>query len=103
MPGMPNQRMSEVAYVVVSDPARRARIVDELRARGWTVVEVPTGFHVLGALAEVFDGKTDELPAKIVIDANARGCTGKSIADGLAALGVNVPVELVDEPALAAS
>lgn len=97
MPGMPNhvQRTREVAYVVVSDPARRARIVEELGARGWTVVEQPTGCHVLGELAEVFEGKTDELPAKIVIDAHARGCTGKSIADGLAALGVNVPVELV--------
>jgi hypothetical protein len=89
--------VQRTAYVVVSDPARRARIVDELRAHDWTVVEQPTGCHVLGELAEVFDGKTNELPAKIVIDAHARGCTGKSIADGLAALGVDVPVELVPD------
>ena len=88
-----------VAYVAVSNPERRARIIDDLHREGWTVIEQPTGFHVLAALAEVIEGTTQELPAKIVIDAHARGCTGTSIAAGLAALGVTVPVELVEAPA----
>ena len=94
MPGVSNSEMRR-AYVVVSNEARRARIVDELRAQGFAVEEQPTGCHVLAALAELIDGKAAERPAKIIIDTHARGCTGKSIADGLAALGVDVPVELV--------
>lgn len=86
---------SRVAYVVVANPHTRARIVDGLQRQGWTVVEQPTGFHVLAALAEVLDGSSAQAPAKIVIDAHARGCTGESIAAGLAALGVDVEVELV--------
>ena len=42
-----------VAYVAVSNPARRAHIVNDLRRQGWIVLELPTGFHVLAALAEV--------------------------------------------------
>jgi hypothetical protein len=86
-----------VAYVAISNPEPRARIVDDLQRQGWTVIEHPTGFHVLAALADVLDGDTRELPGKIVIDAHARGCTGKSIASGLAALGVEIAVELVDD------
>jgi hypothetical protein len=86
-----------VAYVAVSNSERRARIVDGLQRHGWSVVEYATGFHVLAALAEVLDGDTREVPRKIVIDAYARGCTGKSIASGLAALGLQIDVELVDD------
>jgi hypothetical protein len=88
--------MSEVAYVAVSNAERRARIVEDLRRQGWTVIEQPTGAHLLAALAEVIDG-TASPPAKVVIDAHARGCSGKSIAAGFAALGLSVPVELVEE------
>ena len=86
-----------VAYVAVSNPARRAHIVNDLRRQGWIVLELPTGFHVLAALAEVIEGRAEERPAKIVIDAHARGCTGTSIAAGLAALGVKIAVELVND------
>jgi hypothetical protein len=87
-----------LAYVAVSNAEQRARIVGDLRQQGWTVVEQPTGFHLISALAEVIDGTARELPAKIIIDAHARGCTGKSIAAGLAALGLSIPVELVEGP-----
>lgn len=60
------------------------------------MVEQPTGCHVLAALADVLEGSTADAPAKIIIDKNARGCTGTSIAAGLAALGLNIPVELID-------
>lgn len=90
--------MTNCAYVTVANPQRRTSIVDDLRRQGWAVVEQPTGFHVLAALAEVIEGSSDELPAKLIIDAHARGCTGKSIADGFAALGLRIPVELVEEP-----
>ena len=85
-------------YVAVSDSAERARIVEALRREGHTVIEQPTGFHVLQAIADVIEGTTDQLPAKIVVDARARGCTGASLAAGLRALGVRIPIELVGEP-----
>jgi hypothetical protein len=86
---------SRLVYVTVSDPLERARIVAELAREGWSVVEVPTGFHLLAEIADVIDGTAGELPAKIVIDELARGCTGRSIAAGLRALGVAIPTELV--------
>lgn len=89
-------RKGPVVYVVVADPWRRARIATDLQPQGWTVIEHPTGCHVLAELADILEGNTAECPAKIIIDKHAPGCTGTSIATGLAALGVNIPVELVD-------
>jgi hypothetical protein len=83
-------------YVAVSDPTMRARIVEDLRREGWTVVERPTGFHVLADIADIIDGSC-ERRVKIVVDAYARGCTGKSLAAGLRELGVPVPVEVVEQ------
>jgi hypothetical protein len=87
-------------YIVVSDAAKRERIVDDLRREGWTVVERPTAFHVLGDIADVIDG-TDgtarERTLKIVVDAYARGCTGKSLEAGLRELGVPIPVEVIEQ------
>jgi hypothetical protein len=82
------------AYVAVSDPAERSRIVDGLRREGWAVVERPSGFHVLSDIADVIDGAC-ERPVKVVVDAYARGCTGKSLEEGLRDLGVQIPVQLV--------
>jgi hypothetical protein len=87
-------------YVAVSDATLRARIVEDLRREGWTVVERPTGFHVLGDIADIIDG-TCERRVKIVIDAHARGCTGKSLEAGLRELGLGVPVEIVEQQQLA--
>ena len=83
-------------YVAISDATTRARIIEKLGREGWTVVERPTGFHVLGDIADVIDGTTRERPVKIVVDAYARGCTGKSLAAGLRELGVQIPVEIVE-------
>jgi hypothetical protein len=83
-------------YVAVSDAAVRARVVDKLRREGWTVIERPTGFHVLAEIADIIDGSC-ERRVKIVVDAYARGCTGKSLEAGLRELGVPVPVEVVEQ------
>jgi hypothetical protein len=86
-------------YVAVSDAAKRAKIVADLGSEGWTVVERPTGFHVLGDIADIIEGVTSERPVKLVVDAYARGCTGKSLKAGLRELGVGIPVELVEHRA----
>lgn len=87
-------------YVAVSDAATRARITDSLRREGWTVVERPTSFHVLGDIADIIEG-TAQRPVKIVVDAYARGCTGKSLETGLRELGVPIPVEIIEQRAAA--
>lgn len=89
-------------YVAVSDAAKRARIVEDLRREGWTVIERPTGFHVLGDIADLIDGShaaACERRVKLVVDKYARGCTGTSLAAGLRELGVQIPVELVEHQA----
>ncbi|MGE0868591.1 MAG: hypothetical protein AB7P03_08515 [Kofleriaceae bacterium] len=92
-------------YVAVSDPAKRMQIVEDLRKQGWTVFERPTGFHVLGDIADIIEGKPEQIadvgPVKVVVDAYARGCTGKSLAAGLRELGLAIPVELVENHASA--
>jgi hypothetical protein len=88
-------RTDPVAYVVVDDAACRARLVDALRRRGWCVIEKPTGFHLLQAIADVIEGHGAELPGLLVVDAFARGCSGLSIAAGLHELGVQIPLVLV--------
>jgi hypothetical protein len=56
------------------------------------------GFPLLQAIADIIDGVVRELPALIVVDANARGCTGTSIAAGLRELGIRIPIVLVHRP-----
>jgi FixJ family two-component response regulator len=89
-------------YVAVSDATKRAPIVEKFRRDGWTVIERPTGFHVLGDIADIIDGRTVERPVKIIVDARAPGCMGTSLEAGLRELGVPIPVELVDPQAVAA-
>lgn len=86
-----------VALVAITNNHRRASIVAELQRDGWSVSEQPTGAHLLAALAEVIEGTSDRLPDKIVVDARARGISGTSIATGLAALGLSIPVEVIDD------
>jgi CheY-like chemotaxis protein len=92
-----------VGYVVVEDRACRSEVIDALHRRGWAVVEPATGFHLIQAISGLITGDTPgRSPDLIVIDAIARGCTGRTIAAGLRELGVTIPVVLVSrEPTLA--
>lgn len=89
-----------LAYVCVADRATRTAIVRALEQLEWSVVEQPTGFHVVEALAGVIAGDTPWLrPGLIVIDAIARGCAGTTVAHGLRELGLGVTVVLVTREA----
>lgn len=99
-----------VALVTVADPDCRASIADALHGRGWTVVEQPTGFHLLQAIADVIDapegqatqpgavGLAATMPRLLVVDAIARGLAGITIAAGLRELDVRIPLVLVTRP-----
>jgi CheY-like chemotaxis protein len=85
-----------IAHIAVEDPARRAAITDTLRRRGWSVVEQPTGLHLIHAISGLILGDQPWLrPGLIVADAAARGCSGLSIARGLRDLGSRIPVVVI--------
>ena len=87
------------ACVALDDPAVRARVVALLEASGWLVIVERTGFHLLGAIADVIDGSRSWLrPGLIVIDAFARGCAGTTLALGLRDLGITIPIVLALAP-----
>jgi FixJ family two-component response regulator len=85
-----------IAHVSVQDAACRIAIVDTLYRRGWSVVEQPTGLHLIHAISGLILGDQPWLrPGLIVADAAARGCSGLSIAAGLRDLGSRIPVVVV--------
>lgn len=91
-----------VVYITVRDPACRSQLSELLSRQGWTVIEQPTGFHVIQAIAELIEGKQAwRTPALLVVDARAPGCSGRTIAAGLRELGVELPVVVVTDPATA--
>jgi hypothetical protein len=88
-----------VVYMSVDDAATRARIADTLQRLGWTVIEQASGFHILGALADVIEAEgVNARAAMIVVDEVSRGCSGATLACGLRDLGCSIPVVLIRSP-----
>jgi DNA-binding response OmpR family regulator len=90
-----------VVYITVRRPDVRAQIRDALEHQGWTVIEQPTGFHLIQQIADLIDGHPWRVPALIVVDRISPGCSGTTIATGLRELGVATPVVLVEDGAAA--
>jgi FixJ family two-component response regulator len=85
-----------IAHIAVEDAACRTAIIDTLHRREWSVVEQPTGLHLIHAISGIILGDQPWLrPGLIVADAAARGCSGLSIACGLRDLGSRIPVVIV--------
>jgi CheY-like chemotaxis protein len=99
----PLDHLHPIAYLSLSDPAARAAISNVLADTGWTVINEPTGFHLLQAIADLIEDERSwrRRPSMIVIDALARGCSGVSIARGLRDLGITIPIVLVAAPGAA--
>lgn len=94
-----NQSWRPVAYVALQDTTERERITEMLTRSRWTVIPVPTGFHLVQALAELIEGQSTWLrPELIVVDAYSRGCAGTTIAAGLRELGIAIPIVLIAAP-----
>jgi CheY-like chemotaxis protein len=88
-----------VVYIAVEDSAYRTAIVDALHRQGAAVIEYRTGFHLLGALADLIEGAQPPLkPGLLVVDAVSPGCSGITIAAGLRDLDVDIPVVIVARP-----
>jgi CheY-like chemotaxis protein len=88
-----------IAYVAVDDATCRARVTDTLQRLGWTVIEQPSGFHVLAAIADVVERAGEAAqPGLLVVDEISRGCSGATLARGLRDLGRMIPVVLVRHP-----
>jgi hypothetical protein len=85
-----------IAHIAVQDVVCRAAVVETLRRRGWSVVEQPTGLHLIHAISGIILGDQPSLqPGLIVADAIGRGCNGESIALGLRDLGLRIPIVLI--------
>jgi DNA-binding response OmpR family regulator len=91
-----------VVYITVRQSEVRAQIREALEHQGWTVIEQPTGFHLIQQIAHLIEGSQPwRVPALIVVDKISPGCAGTTIATGLRELGVAIPVVLVDDAAAA--
>jgi FixJ family two-component response regulator len=90
-----------VVYITVRQPTVRTQIRELLEHQGWTVIEEPTGAHLIAEIADLIEGQPWRVPAMIVVDKIAPGCAGTTIATGLRELGVAIPVVLVEDPAAA--
>jgi CheY-like chemotaxis protein len=100
---MSESRVSPLAFVAVQNELRRSAIGNALRDDGWTVAELPTGFHLVQELADWILEKNPALrPHLIVVDAISPGCTGMTVAAGLAEIGCQIPMVLLtqDNPPL---
>ena len=85
-----------IAHITLENAASRTAIINVLVRRGWSVVEHPTGLHLIHAISGIILGDQPWLdPGLIVADAAARGCSGLSIASGLRDLGSRIPVVVV--------
>jgi hypothetical protein len=92
-----------VVYLAIEDATCRDRVADTLQRLGWCVIEQPTGFHVLSALADVIEHRRAPRPGLLVVDEFARGCSGATLAHGLVELGCSIPTVLVRDPWIPAS
>lgn len=85
------------ALLSLRAPDVRSAVRAALEGAGWVVIEQPTGFHVLQAIADVIEGgPVWRRPRLIVVDAWSPGCAGVSLAAGLQELGIAIPVLVID-------
>lgn len=89
------ERWRPIAYTAIADRQQSRRIADALHRQGFIVLEQPTGFHLVGALASVIEGNSPVWPHLIVADVRSAGCSGAAIADGLRELGIEIPIILI--------
>lgn len=88
-----------VVYIAIEDAPCRERVTDTLQRLGWCVIEQPSGFHVLSAIADVIEQRRSaSRPGLIVVDEVSRGCSGATLARGLDELGCAIPIVLVRDP-----
>lgn len=88
-----------VAYIAVEDLACRACVTDTLQRFGWQVIQQPSAFHILSALADAIEKDASLVHVgTIVVDEHSRGCSGTTLARGLRELGCTIPIVLVRDP-----
>ena len=93
-----------ICYLAIRNPDTRAALETELARLGWHVIPSPSGFHLLADLAGCILGDQPRPVDLVVVEDKLPGCRGSSIAQGLAELGVDIPVAVIDpQPELAES
>ena len=93
-----------ICYLAIHNPETRVALETELSRLGWHVIPKPSGFHLLADLSGCILGDQPGRVDLVVVEDRLPGCRGSTIAQGLAELGVDIPVAVIDaEPALAES
>ena len=87
---------SPVCYLAIRNDQTRTNLERELSRLGWHVILKPTGFHLLEDLAGCILGDQPRQADLIVVEDKLPGCRGSSIARGLAELGIDIPVAVID-------
>lgn len=85
-----------ICYLAVSNEQARAQLAAELTDQGWRVIPKPTGFHLLADLSGAILGDQPTPADLVIVEDRLPGCRGSSIAEGLRALGITIPVRVID-------
>jgi DNA-binding response OmpR family regulator len=95
---MRSEHSRPVCYLAIRNDQTRTAVEAQLARRGFEVIETPSGFHLLEALSGSILGDAPRPVDLVVVEERLPGCRGSSIAEGLRALGMNIPVAVVDAP-----
>jgi FixJ family two-component response regulator len=87
-----------ICYVAVRNEDIRSKLSSELAQAGWEVVIEPTGVDLLADLSGCILGDQPKPVGMVIVEDKLPGCRGTSIAQGLAELGIDIPVKVIDPP-----
>jgi FixJ family two-component response regulator len=72
-------------------------VIEDLRSKGWDVIEHASTFHLLADLSDCILGHRPwQAVGLIVVEDSSPGCRGTTIASGLRELGASIPVIVID-------
>lgn len=91
-----SERSRPICYVAIRNEPTRNQVTSELARAGWEVVVEPTGVDLLADLSGCILGDQPKPVDMVIVEDKLPGCRGTSIAQGLAALGLEIPVKVIE-------
>jgi DNA-binding response OmpR family regulator len=94
---MDRSEQRPICYLAIRNDQTRAHVAAQLTERGWRVVTKPTGLELL----EDILGEQPTPVDLVIVEDRLPGVRGSSIAEGVRALGLAVPIQVLDGDQLA--